>query len=99
MDRLARNAMLARQAGMSYGKWKAMQPVVPIVKEEKEIPENWKTCPVCGTRFPPKSNKRFCNYECQHKVQEKHKYEYKKKRAAYMRNYRADKKEAQKDGK
>jgi hypothetical protein len=34
MDNLARNAMLAKQSGLSYGKWKAMQPIVEIKKPE-----------------------------------------------------------------
>lgn len=60
MDRLARNAMLAKQAGLSYGQWKAMQPIVPVA----EVPDDWRKCPECGTKFEPKGRKKYCNYEC-----------------------------------
>ena len=46
MDSLARNAMLARQAGMSYGKWKALQPREE--PKEKPLPEGWVKCQWCG---------------------------------------------------
>ena len=62
MDRLSRNAMLARQAGMTYGKWKALQPIVPI--EKKPIPEGWRKCEYCGNAFPGKQGKRFCDVYC-----------------------------------
>lgn len=84
MDRLARNAMLARQAGMTYGKWKALQPVAPIVKT---IPKNWVRCEECGKAFPPKNKKRFCDVDCRRRAYEKTRYD-KKKRAEYMRQYR-----------
>jgi hypothetical protein len=62
MDRLARNAMLAKQAGMSYGKWKAMQPIVEV--KEKPMPEGYRKCEYCGEPFPKKQGKRFCHDEC-----------------------------------
>lgn len=61
MDRLARNAMLAREAGMSYGKWKALQPVVEVEKQE---PENMAICEWCKKPFKKRNHKRFCNYDC-----------------------------------
>ena len=65
MDRLARNAMLARQANMSYGKWKAMQPIVEVDKDA--VPEGWRVCEWCGKAFKPKTKKkqRFCDFVCQ----------------------------------
>ncbi len=63
MDNLARNALLATQAGMSYGKWKALQPIVEPKK--KELPEGWRVCPVCGTEFTGQSSKKFCCKKCQ----------------------------------
>lgn len=86
MDRLARNAMLARQAGMTYGKWKAMQPVVPIEKKDV-IPDKWVRCAECGKAFPPKSNKRFCDLDCRRTAYERNRY-VKQKNADYMRQYR-----------
>lgn len=54
MDNLAKEAKLARQAGMSYGKWKAMQNPVKI---NKEIPEGWSVCQWCGQPFKPKTKR------------------------------------------
>ena len=89
MDRLSRNAMLARQAGMSYGKWKALQPVVEPVKTE-ETPEGWQACEECGKPFKPGRGKRFCEYACREKNYHRRKS---KKKAEYMRQYRARKEE------
>lgn len=71
MDRLSRNAMLAKQAGMSYGKWKAMQPPVDATKT---IPDGWKACEYCGKPFPPKSHQRFCEYSCREAAQRERKW-------------------------
>lgn len=79
MDNLARDTMLARQAGMSYGKWKAMQPVVA------SIPEGWATCEYCGGQFKPRKKKRFCDSTCRDKAYEGRRREI---RTAYMRKYR-----------
>ena len=68
MDRLAMNAMLARKANMSYGKWKAMQEPVKIVA--KPIPEGWRKCEYCGKPFKPVQGKRFCDLTCRNKAYE-----------------------------
>lgn len=62
MDNLARDAMLARQAKMTYGKWKALQPVV---KNENTIPEGWIQCKRCGKHFKPNCNQLYCDITCQ----------------------------------
>ena len=91
MDRLARNAMLARKAGMTYGKWKALQPVLP--PEEKPLPEGWKKCEECGKPFKARGGvQRFCELGCREKAHWRRKNQ---KRAEYMRQYRASKKEEQ----
>ena len=64
MDRLARNAMLARQANMSYGKWKAMQPIVPIAEKKETSPVKMKVCPWCGKQFEAKGKKVYCDDFC-----------------------------------
>ena len=67
MDKLAQDAAAALAAGMSYGKWKAMQTPVAIEKKE-ETPEEWRTCKCCGKPFKPnKYGKRqlYCEVECQ----------------------------------
>ena len=68
MDNLARDAMLAKQAGMSYGQWKAMQP-----KQEKnpdEIPDGWLVCAYCGKPFKPKTKRpmKYCEAYCANKA-------------------------------
>ena len=66
MDNLARDMVLAKQAGMSYGKWKALQPIAPAKK--KDIPEVLSTCEWCGKPFAAKKNKRFCGSSCSDKA-------------------------------
>ena len=61
-DKLARENAQAIAAGMSYGKWKAMQPVVAV--DPKVIPDGWKRCEYCGKLFKGAVNKRFCDYYC-----------------------------------
>jgi hypothetical protein len=62
MDKLAAEAMQAKRMGLSYGKWKAMQPQVVI--EKPEIPDGWKPCEYCGKGFKPIQGKRFCDVYC-----------------------------------
>ena len=83
MDRLARNAILARQAGMSYGKWKALQPIVKV--EEKPIPEGWRKCEYCGKAFQKKQGKRFCDIYCREQAYKPRANEI---RQEYTRRYR-----------
>lgn len=78
MDRLARNAMLARQANMSYGKWKAMQPIVEV--KEKPKPEDWKKCKCCGELLDDKNGRQYCNDECRREA-------YREKNNAIQREY------------
>lgn len=65
-DKLAQDAAAARAAGMTYGKWKALQPVVPI--EPKLIPPAKETrrCVVCGVEFVGNVSKRkkYCSIYC-----------------------------------
>ena len=77
------NAMLAMKAGMSYGKWKALQPAV--VPEKKELPEGVRLCPHCGKEFTGRKNKKFCGPEC--KVQYTN-IKRRKTNKEYMRQYR-----------
>jgi hypothetical protein len=60
-DKLAQEVSKAIAAGMSYGKWKAMQPPVT---EEKGLAEGWKVCPYCGKRFKAKNGKKYCEDYC-----------------------------------
>lgn len=69
MDNLARNAMLAKQAGMSYGKWKAMQP--PVKPPERKKSQYERVCAYCGKTFVKKSNHKqiYCEYYCRNEAQ------------------------------
>lgn len=67
MDNLARNAMLAKEAGMSYGRWKAMQAPVEVKKPEPD--KNTVICPECGVSFVKGHyNQKYCSWHCQNLV-------------------------------
>lgn len=86
-DKLAIDAGKARAAGMSYGKWKAMQEPV---KDEKKIPEGSKECPYCGKVFYPSDvRQKYCDAVCCQKANDKRHRERKRERA---RQFYADKK-------
>ena len=55
-DKLAQDAAAALAAGMSYGKWKAMQDPVKIYKKQ-DLEPGWKLCAWCGKPFKIKNNK------------------------------------------
>ena len=65
MDNLAKDAMLARKAGMTYGRWKALHPNTKdeVVKpSEKEC-----VCQHCGKTFILKTThkRKYCEFYCQ----------------------------------
>ena len=66
-DKLAMDAMKAKEANMSYGRWKAMQEVVV---KPKGIPEGWLVCQYCGKAFKPKTKKpmKYCELFCQQRA-------------------------------
>lgn len=53
--------MLAREANMTYGKWKALQPVVDV---EKQKLEGMAICEWCRKPFRKRNHKRFCDDQC-----------------------------------
>lgn len=63
-DKLAQEVSQAIAEGMSYGKWKARQPIVDV---SNRIPDGWKRCEYCGKGFKPLQGKRFCDPACQRK--------------------------------
>ncbi len=85
MDNLARNAMLAKQAGMSYGKWKAMQPVVTKT-EKAPLPQGWRECEVCGKPYRKHGGQKYCGIDCRKQAYADKEREIKRK---YMRKRRA----------
>jgi hypothetical protein len=64
-DTLAQEVAMALAAGMSYGKWKALQAIVTV---QKELPEGWKICPQCGKPLKSSCGKRFCDIDCRTKA-------------------------------
>lgn len=70
MDNLARDSIAALAAGMSYGKWKALQEQKPIMpRQEKDVYSEFKKkCEWCGTEFMfSRKTQRFCCMSCYHK--------------------------------
>ena len=63
-DKLAQDAAAALAAGMTYGKWKAMQSVQEK-KEEEPLPPGRKICPWCNKPFePPHLQRKYCCDKC-----------------------------------
>lgn len=82
-DKLAQEVAQALACNMSYGKWKAKQPVAKV--EEKPIPEGWRKCEYCGEIFRNKNGKRFCDIYCRTEAYKPRANEIKLK---YIRKYR-----------
>lgn len=67
VDQLAIDAAAARAAGMSYGKWRALQPQKPIEPKSPKECYIKRVCPICGVEFivSARSNrKKYCGQEC-----------------------------------
>ena len=66
IDKLSQEVSMALAAGMSYGKWKAMQPVKDVSEKAVAVPKNMKQCPHCKKMFSPSNGKqKFCEPFCQ----------------------------------
>ncbi len=63
-DKLISEAAQAKAAGLSYGKWKALQPN----PEPAVIPEGWRACDYCGGLFVAHRNKKYCGSVCSGKA-------------------------------
>ena len=89
MDNLARDAMLAKQRGISYGQLKAMQEPVKFVP--KTIPDGWKECRGCGKAFKPNNNKqKYCDITCRNDTyRATHRDFFKEKSKKYRENRKA----------
>ena len=87
MDNLAKDAAAAKAAGMSYGKWKAMQYNPVVIKKKEEIPEGWKVCPHCKKPFKPNhGNKQiYCEVTCQREAQKERDIANGKRQECYRR--------------
>ena len=69
-DKLSLECRMAKEAGMSYGQWKALQPVVK--PKEKEPTGQKRICEFCGEVFYKNDNRprRFCDVICQKRAYE-----------------------------
>ena len=75
---------MAIAAGMSYGKWKAMQnPVTVQMPKSEPTPKAILVCDECGQKFPvyDNRNRKFCSEKCRLAKNARHKYEWRKKHA------------------
>ena len=64
MDQLTKDCIEARKAGMTYGKWKALQPPKEKVPDKVEETSN-KYCRVCGKMIPLMSPRKvYCSNTC-----------------------------------
>ena len=66
MDQLTRDCIAAKEANMSYGQWKALQPVEP--KKPKIDREFYKRCPACGEYFVIRGTKIYCDLDCRQRA-------------------------------
>lgn len=61
---LIEDAAKAREAGLTYGQWKAQQPFVqPVIVKKRVILDGSKKCEICGSRLKG-SQRRFCSWDC-----------------------------------
>lgn len=65
MDRLTRESTAAINAGMSYGKWKALHPEGLPEDAPDPIPSVVKRCRICGAPVG-KGKKLYCSWDCEH---------------------------------
>lgn len=79
MDNLARNSILDRKAGMSYGQWKALHPVTSEGKKEKPHPRQRDiVCAYCGKTFSTNSKstiRKYCDDFCRVEMDKQRKRE------------------------
>jgi hypothetical protein len=69
LDNLSKDMIQCAKDGFGchYGRWKATQPIVAVVKDDT-LPDGWKLCEYCGKPFKGISPKRFCDVLCRNKA-------------------------------
>ena len=91
IDILALEAAAAKEANMSYGKWKAMGGKIdPDV--DRPLLKGWHKCRRCGKPFKPKKGCRqlYCHPDCQYEAQKDRNRDKNRERArAYQARKRA----------
>ena len=88
-DRLDREAKAASDAGLSYGKWKALQPPDKPAPPPKPKNKVERTCVRCGKTFY-RSNKlcvKYCSPECQHEAKTEREKLYRQQNHEEYREY------------
>lgn len=81
MDKLAQDAKKALEAGMSYGQWKATQPIVHHLPRKVPKGQKIKVCKNCGKEFMTSIPKKvFCDDNCRRSAEQKAYHERKKGR-------------------
>lgn len=80
LDRLTEESNKALAAGMSYGKWKAMQNPTVVEKPDQKA-KAVLVCSRCGKKFPVFDNRKrkFCSEKCRSAENDRLKYEWRKK--------------------
>lgn len=65
-DKLSSEVAMALAAGMSYGKWKAMQTPVKIEPKKNPIGIETQRCAWCGAEFTSydNRNRKYCGDRC-----------------------------------
>lgn len=78
-DKLAQEVNMALAAGMSYGKWKALQTPT-VIEEPKPVVRRMKKCALCGAEFPVYDNRprSYCGEQCRQVINDRRKYEWRK---------------------
>lgn len=81
IDRLAQESTMAIAAGMSYGKWKALQTPT-VIEKPKEKPGIRCVCEWCGKEFIQRDNRRrkYCGDTCRMSANYRRSYEREKAR-------------------
>ena len=72
-DKLAQEVSQALAAGMSYGKWKALQPVIPPPPKKQPVGLKTQVCAFCGCEFVNSDNiqRKYCGDVCRGRAYEK----------------------------
>ena len=99
MDQLARDAIAAQKAGMSYGKYMAMkhQPAPAVLQKKKtgkkktDAVSERPRCKLCGELIPEDSkNRKYCSYECAERAREQQASECKRRKRQEKKAAAAD---------
>lgn len=67
MDHLAREALNAKRAGLSYGQFKALKynpAAVELAPPQRKEDENIYKCETCGREFFSYTHRKFCSNSC-----------------------------------